>query len=171
MLQRKTSKLVRWCASGGGRWRTNLHTGARCPCSLLVALTQYRMLLGTGERVGQSATIWKQWETLLSSGRPLGGTHCGNVCFNFACYDCSWKPKWDFPLYWVTMKVKELRLKLMEFLLQKGLLDIGYPQDHPFISIALVFESLQTLVQFLLTFQQPLNPLQNVLPWRVVLMS
>jgi hypothetical protein len=39
--------------------------------------------------------------------------------------DYSWKAEWDFLLYWVTVKVKELPLRLMGFLLQKGFLDIA----------------------------------------------
>lgn len=149
-----------------------------CPCSLFVTLTQYRMLLGTGERVGQSATIWKQWETLPSSRKPLGGTHCGNVCFNFALLWLLMETTVGFPPLLGNNEGQRALTQTDGVFITKRVswhwLAPGSQHvhpTHPFVSMALAFESLYTLVQLLLTLQQPLNPLQNVLPWRVVLMA
>lgn len=93
------------------------------------------------ERGWPSAIIWNQHERHCPPfvfQASLWGLSLEVFVLSLLYSDYSWKPKWDFSLYWTTVKVKEFQLKLMVFLLQKGISWQGFAprswQVHPFVS-------------------------------------
>lgn len=160
-----------------GRWRVGNNFSHSSRVSKPSACHPHPGQRDKSERGRPSAIIWNQHRRHCPPfvfQASLWGLSLEVFVLSLLYSDYSWKPKRDFSLYWTTVKVKEFQLKLMEFLLQKGISWHGfaprsgkYTRLSPGTTIWLPLSPVQSP----LTRQQPLNPIQYALLQIVVLMA